>query len=185
MSVLPQPAPIDAKAYFMYGFMGAPFPWGLGFSSGMDTLRTAVLALGVKAPPTYQYPQWRDIVSDIQTLAPSTKVFIFGHSYGANAATWAAAALPGRKIDYLGLYDPTRSPPQCSPLQSNVRYCLCAHGSGMGSDFAGGASASLSPGSACKLATVVEDQGHSAIAADLKLHNRSISTLRAILFNGA
>lgn len=165
-----------ARAYFMHGFLG------IVFSRGMDALRGKVRALGIDSPGVYEYPRWDSICNDILTLEKGTLVFVFGHSYGANAATWVAESVYPRKIDYIGAYDPTRSPPVCSALKENVRYALCAHGSGWGSDFAGGATVPLAAGNVTtKLATVFKDESHLDIDNDLGLHGRSLSTLRAIL----
>jgi hypothetical protein len=173
-----------ARGYSLYGLLGGPWSkGGLGFSLGMDTLRGKVRALGVDCPPSYNYTEWKAITEDILKQPRDTLIFMWGHSFGANALTWIAQRLnfDSRKVDYLAGYDPsvTTFTEQSVPLGANVRYALCVQG--IGFSIPGHGRYSLTTDSKCGLAVVQKAEGHTDIDDDAGLHGRSLKTMRTLL----
>lgn len=174
---------IYAKGYSIYGLLGGPISkGGLGLSLGMDTLRSKVRSLGVECDPSYNYTQWKDIVADIFKQKPSRKIFIWGHSFGANAITWIVNELEGKaEIDYIAGYDPsvTTLTEQCTPIGNNVKYALCIQGKGL--SIPGHGRYTLKQNSTCKLAVVPSYLGHTDIDDAEGFHGRSLQTMRTLL----
>jgi hypothetical protein len=43
------PAERGVRAFLIYGLIGGPFPYGLGYSLGLDVLRDKLRAMGIEA----------------------------------------------------------------------------------------------------------------------------------------
>jgi predicted alpha/beta-hydrolase family hydrolase len=65
------------------------------------------LSREIEVPPSFGFSQWRKIVADIKKQPDETRIFISGHSMGANQASAAAAMLGTRKVDLIAAFEPT------------------------------------------------------------------------------
>ena len=80
------------RVYSWYGYIGAPFPHGLGYSRGLDVLGDKLAALpGVTVAPTHANWLSQSKVAADARAHPSARKVCIGHSMGVYAITRLAA----------------------------------------------------------------------------------------------
>jgi hypothetical protein len=130
------------RAYLIYGLVGGPFPYGLGYSLGFDLLREKLRSIGVEATTHVEgvvIPH-TNVGNLTQQAAASVKagsrLILIGHSMGADAAVKIARRLAddNLRVDLMVGFDPTRF--ACPRVPLNVRRALCFHQQEFG-DFLG------------------------------------------------
>ncbi len=117
----------SVRVYPMYGFMGAPFPWGFGYSKGIDVLAGKLKTLGCTVLPTKGWTQWDQFILDVKSNS-NAKIVILGHSMGANASTWLAQTVAPRTVDLLIAFDCEYKASPPTPLGANVKTAICFYG---------------------------------------------------------
>ncbi|MCC6946962.1 MAG: hypothetical protein IT539_04260 [Bradyrhizobiaceae bacterium] len=130
------------RAFLIYGLIGGPFPYGLGYSLGLDGLRDKLCAAGIDAtthvegvllPHTnvgWLARQAADVARE------GRKLLLLGHSMGADAAVKIASRLAREQVpvDLLIGFDPTTF--ACPQVPPNVKRALCFYQKEFG-DFLG------------------------------------------------
>jgi hypothetical protein len=119
------------RAFLIYGLIGGPFPYGLGYSLGLDVLRDKLRALGVNASTHVEgvvipHTNVRGLTGQARDAARSgQKLLLLGHSMGADAAAKIACRLAGDEIpvDLLIGFDPTKF--ACPYIPANVKRAVC------------------------------------------------------------
>jgi hypothetical protein len=130
------------RAFLIYGLVGGPFPYGLGYSLGLDVLRDKLRAIGIEAtthvegvlvPHTNVHNLARQAAASARS---GNSLLLLGHSMGADAAVKIAGRLAekGLSVDLLIGLDPTRF--TCPSVPPNVRRALCFYQQERG-DFLG------------------------------------------------
>jgi pimeloyl-ACP methyl ester carboxylesterase len=167
------------RCYGMYGLIGGPFPYGLYYSGGMDTLAKKIRALGAnfEVPPTFGFGQWRTIADDIRRQPDETSVVIYGHSMGANLVT-AAASRAKRRVDLVAAFDPTVWYP-ITDIGANVQRAISFHGTSFLS-LVGHGELKAGEGFKGKLEKYKVDDRHEVIDDDEKLHEIVLDAVRAL-----
>ncbi|MET0867319.1 MAG: hypothetical protein ABWY35_04410 [Pseudorhodoplanes sp.] len=119
------------RIYTYYGSIGAPFPYGLGYSRGIRDLGRKLSALpGVTVHPTQvNWLSQRAFMQDARVHPASLKVCI-GHSMGSYAVTRLAARTPDVTWDLLITFEPAPGYNSlglfpCARLRGNVRRAIC------------------------------------------------------------
>ncbi|MES1154986.1 MAG: hypothetical protein ABUL48_01020 [Pseudorhodoplanes sp.] len=168
------------RCYGMYGLLGGPFPWGLYYSSGLDTLAQKIRALGenFEVSPTFGFSEWKKIASDISRQSDDTRIVIYGHSMGANQTTAAAAAVGGRSIDLIVAFDPTVWYPT-ETLGANVKHAISFRGTNILSPVGHG-TLRTGPGFAGKLERFDVPDRHEIIDDNEKLHAAVLEAVSAL-----
>jgi pimeloyl-ACP methyl ester carboxylesterase len=121
----------DVRAFLIYGLIGGPFPWGLGYSLGFDLLAEKLRANGIDATTHVEgvlipFTNVANLAARAHDAAQAGKrLVLVGHSMGADAAVRVARRLAGERIavDLLVAFDPTRF--ACPEVPGNVRRALC------------------------------------------------------------
>lgn len=121
----------EVRAFLIYGLIGGPFPYGLGYSLGLDVLRDKLRALGVDATTHVEgvfVPHTNVAALTQQATAAArggNKLLLLGHSMGADAAVKIACRLADANlpIDLLIGLDPTKF--ACPDVPENVKRALC------------------------------------------------------------
>lgn len=116
---------MNVRVYPMYGFLGAPFPWGFGYSKGIDVLADKLKVIGCTRLDTKGWTQWDQFIPDIKAN-PKSKIVVIGHSMGANAATWLAAQVP--YVDLLVAFDCEYKAPPPVQLGAGIKTAVCFYG---------------------------------------------------------
>ena len=137
-----QPVQRDVRAFLIYGLIGGPFPFGLGYSLGLDVLRDKLIALGIEATNHVEgvlipHTNVRNLAAQAADAARAgQKLILLGHSMGADAAVKIACRLANEKlaVDLLIGFDPTKF--ACPAMPTNVKRALCFHQKQFG-DFLG------------------------------------------------
>jgi hypothetical protein len=130
------------RAYLIYGLIGGPFPYGLGYSLGFDVLRERLRSIGVEATTHVEgviipHTNVRNLAQQAAaSVQAGSKLMLLGHSMGADAATKIACRLADDDlaVDLLIGFDPTRF--ACPLVPLNVRRAVCFHQREFG-DFLG------------------------------------------------
>jgi hypothetical protein len=130
------------RAFLIYGLVGGPFPYGLGYSLGLDVMRDKLRAHGVAATTHVEglvlpYTNVPNLTAQAAAAARSgSRLMLLGHSLGANAAVKIARNLAGEKlrVDLLIGLDPTKL--TCPDVPANVKRALCFYQRELG-DFLG------------------------------------------------
>jgi pimeloyl-ACP methyl ester carboxylesterase len=121
----------DVRAFLIYGLIGGPFPYGLGYSLGLDVLRDKLCARGIEASTHVEgvvipHTNVRSLAAQaIEAARAGQRIMLLGHSMGADAAVKIAARL-GKKqfaVDLLIGFDPTKF--ACPLVPRNVRRAIC------------------------------------------------------------
>ena len=169
------------RCYVMYGLIGGPFPYGLYYSRGLDVLAAKLRKLSreIEVPPSFGFSQWRKIVADIKKQPDETRIFISGHSMGANQAAAAAAMLGKRKVDLIAAFDPTIWYP-VEDLGANVANALWFRGTNVFSPFGHGR-LKAGAGFRGKLERFDIGARHENIADSEKLHSIVLDAVRALI----
>lgn len=119
------------RAFLIYGLVGGPFPYGVGYSLGLDVLRDKLNAAGVGATTHVEgvllpHTNVRGLSARAADAARAgQKLVLLGHSMGADAAVKIACRLAVEKlnVDLLIGFDPTRF--TCPQVPRNVKRALC------------------------------------------------------------
>lgn len=130
------------RAFLIYGLIGGPFPYGLGYSLGLDLLRDRLRAAGVEATTHVEgvlipHSNVRALSRQAEEAARAgRRLLLLGHSMGADAAAKIACRLARKKltVDLLIGFDPTKF--ACPEIPANVRRVLCFYQKEFG-DFLG------------------------------------------------
>jgi pimeloyl-ACP methyl ester carboxylesterase len=126
-----QPPKRPVRAFLIYGLIGGPFPYGYGYSLGLDVLRDKLMTAGVQATTHVEgvfLPLTNVRALSRQAIAAAkagNRIMLLGHSMGADAAVKIAARL-GRKnlvVDLLIGFDPTKF--ACPRVPANVVRAIC------------------------------------------------------------
>jgi pimeloyl-ACP methyl ester carboxylesterase len=133
---------IPIRAFLVYGLIGGPFPYGWGYSLGLDVLREKLRAAGIDATTHVEgvlvpHTNVRHLTAQAAEAARrGSKLLLLGHSMGADAAVKIAVRLARAKIpvDLLIGFDPTTF--ACPRVPANVRRALCFYQKEFG-DFLG------------------------------------------------
>jgi pimeloyl-ACP methyl ester carboxylesterase len=130
------------RAFLIYGLIGGPFPYGLGYSLGLDVLRDQLRTLGIDATTHVEgvlIPHTN--VANLTRRAldaarGGARLLLLGHSMGADAAVKIACRLADRNVsvDLLVGFDPTKF--ACPNVPANVRRALCFYQKELG-DYLG------------------------------------------------
>lgn len=121
----------NCRAFLIYGLVGGPFPYGWGYSLGLNVLRDKLHAIGVDATTHVEgvfipYTNVPFLTAKVREAAQAgNKILLIGHSMGADAAAKIACRLDAEKIpvELLVGLDPTKF--GCPDLPSNVKRALC------------------------------------------------------------
>lgn len=121
----------DVRAFLIYGLIGGPFPYGFGYSLGLDVLRDRLRAAGIEATTHVEgvlipHTNVRNLVARAAAaVRAGRKLMLLGHSMGADAAVKIAARLARENlaVDLLIGFDPTTF--ACPAVPANVRRALC------------------------------------------------------------
>jgi pimeloyl-ACP methyl ester carboxylesterase len=119
------------RAFLIYGLIGGPFPYGFGYSLGLDVLRDKLIAAGIKASshvegvvfPHTNVPRLSALA--IKAARAGNRILLLGHSMGADAAVKIAIRLGREKlaVDLLIGLDPTKF--ACPRVPANVARAIC------------------------------------------------------------
>lgn len=123
----------NVRAFLIYGLIGGPFPYGFGYSLGLDVLRDKLGAIGIDATTHVEgvlipHTNVRSLAEQARTAAAGgQKLLLLGHSMGADAAVKIACRLAGDDIpvELLIGFDPTKF--ACPYVPANVKRALCFH----------------------------------------------------------
>jgi len=121
------------RAFLIYGLIGGPFPYGLGYSLGLDVLRDRLRAIGIDATTHVEgviipHTNVRSLSAQAEDAARArAKLLLLGHSMGADAAVKISCRLAAKNlpVDLLIGFDPTKF--ACPDVPSNVKRALCFH----------------------------------------------------------
>jgi pimeloyl-ACP methyl ester carboxylesterase len=126
-----QTTQVKIRAFLIYGLVGGPFPYGLGYSLGLNVLCDKLRAIGIEVTTHVEgvlVPHTN--VAHLARLAADSaraghRILLLGHSMGADAAVKIACRLAGEKlvVDLLIGFDPTKF--TCPDVPANVRRALC------------------------------------------------------------
>lgn len=174
---------MPARVFGFYGFLGAPFPWGFGYSTGIDTLGTKLASIGCLVAKTMGWTEWKKVSAVASNnIRP---IVLVGHSMGANACTWIAEAMPNVIVDLLIAFDPepgigTLGTMPCSPLGANVRKAVLFHGTNYWNPVGHGY---LTKGDKFRgeLQEYNSSDLHAAIDDDTELHKICLDAVRKLL----
>lgn len=123
----------QVRAFLIYGLIGGPFPYGLGYSLGLDALRDKLIAAGIDATTHVEgiiipHTNVRSLAAQATDAARAgSRIMLLGHSMGADAAVKIAARL-GRDrlaVDLLIGFDPTKF--ACPAVPANVARAVCLY----------------------------------------------------------
>jgi pimeloyl-ACP methyl ester carboxylesterase len=125
------PAERGVRAFLIYGLIGGPFPYGLGYSLGLDVLRDKLRARGIEASTHVEgvlipHTNVRSLAAQaIEAARAGRRLMLLGHSMGADAAVKIAARLERKNfaVDLLIGFDPTKF--ACPLVPRNVKRALC------------------------------------------------------------
>lgn len=132
----------NVRAFLIYGLIGGPLPYGLGYSLGLDALRDTLRAEGIDATTHVEgviipHTNVRSLARQAADAARAgQRLLLLGHSMGADAAVKIATRLAQEAlpVDLLIGFDPTKF--ACPLVPANVKRALCFHQKEFG-DFLG------------------------------------------------
>jgi pimeloyl-ACP methyl ester carboxylesterase len=176
----------QVRAFLIYGLVGGPFPYGLGYSLGLDKLRDKLRALGVKATvhvegvfiPHTNVPNLA--AQAAEAARGGSRLLLLGHSMGADAAVKIAARLAGEKlpVDLLIGFDPTKF--ACPDIPANVRRAICFYQKEFG-DYLGRGRFSPAPNFPGECANERVPFGHKVMDDAPEMHERVLAEARKLL----
>jgi len=119
------------RAFLIYGLIGGPFPYGFGYSLGLNVLRDKLRAAGIDATTHVEgvlLPHTnvgRLARQAVDAASKGRKLMLLGHSMGADAAVKIACRLAGEaiRVELLIGFDPTKF--ACPQVPDNVKRALC------------------------------------------------------------
>lgn len=174
------------RAFLIYGLIGGPFPYGFGYSLGLDVLRERLHALGFAASTHVEgvllpHTNVRNLARNARAAARGgNRIMLIGHSMGADAAVKIAVRLAREKIpvDLLIGFDPTRF--ACPRVPANVRRALCFYQKEFG-DYLGRGRFSPAPDFSGKLSNERVPYRHKKMADVPDLHERVLAEAGKLL----
>jgi pimeloyl-ACP methyl ester carboxylesterase len=121
----------DIRAFLIYGLIGGPFPYGLGYSLGFDLLAEKLRKNGIDATTHVEgvlipFTNVGNLAAHAgDTVQAGRRLVLIGHSMGADAAVRVARRLARDRlaVDLLVAFDPTRF--ACPEVPGNVKRALC------------------------------------------------------------
>lgn len=121
----------NCRAFLIYGLIGGPFPYGWGYSLGLDALRDKLRAIGIDASTHVEgvlipYTNVPFLAAKAREAAQAgNRIVLIGHSMGADAAAKIACRLAAQNIpvELLVGLDPTKF--GCPAVPPNVKRALC------------------------------------------------------------
>jgi pimeloyl-ACP methyl ester carboxylesterase len=173
------------RAFLIYGLIGGPFPYGLGYSLGFDALRDKLRVLGVDATTHVEgvlipHANVSNLTGHaMDAVRAGSKLVLIGHSMGADAAVKIAARIADRNlaVDLLVGFDPTRL--GCPLVPQNVRRAICFFQKERG-DFLGRGRFQPASELAGKCLNVLVPYGHKIMDDAPELHERVIDVVRKL-----
>jgi hypothetical protein len=170
----------QVRAFLIYGLVGGPFPYGLGYSLGLDVLRDRLRALGVHASthvegvfvPHTNVPNLA--AQAAQAARGGSRLLLLGHSMGADAAVKIAGRLAVEDLSVALLigFDPTRF--SCPLVPANVKRALCFYQKEPG-DFLGRGSFAPAPEFSGECVNERVPFGHKVMDDAPELHARVLA----------
>lgn len=174
------------RAFLIYGLIGGPFPYGLGYSLGLDVLRDKLRAFGVDATthiegvilPHTNVPNLAARAAD--AARNGSRLLLLGHSMGADAAVKIACRLAGEglPVDLLIGFDPTKF--TCPDVPRNVRRAVCFFQKQLG-DFLGRGRFTPAADFAGECVNERVPFGHKVMDDAPEMHERVIAEVRNLL----
>jgi pimeloyl-ACP methyl ester carboxylesterase len=174
------------RAFLIYGLIGGPFPYGLGYSLGLDVLRDKLRAIGIDATTHVEgvvipHTNVRSLAHQAEVaVRASKKLLLLGHSMGADAAVQIACRLAEKNLpaDLLVGFDPTKF--ACRDVPPNVKRALCFYQKEFGDWLGRG---QFSPASGFKGECLNErvPYRHKKMDDAVELHERVLAEARKLL----
>jgi pimeloyl-ACP methyl ester carboxylesterase len=174
------------RAFLIYGLIGGPFPYGLGYSLGLNVLRDKLNAIGVEATTHVEgvvipHTNVRPLAHRAEDAARSgKKLLLLGHSMGADAAMKIAARLAEKNIavDLLIGFDPTKF--ACPNVPRNVKRARCFYQKEFG-DWLGRGQFYPAPDFSGECVNERVPFRHKKMDDAVELHERVLAEARALL----
>lgn len=174
------------RVYSWYGYIGAPFPRGVGYSRGLDVLGERLAALpGVAVAPTHaNWLSQSKAAADARSHPAARKVCI-GHSMGVYAITRLAARARDVVWDLMIAFEPAPGYTSlgafvCPPLGRNVRRAICFRSTNWLNPIGHGR-LHTAPDFVGELRTIALPVLHHRIAADAGAHDVCIEAVRSLM----
>ena len=173
------------RAFLIYGLIGGPFPYGFGYSLGLDVLRDKLRALGVDATTHVEgvFVPHTNVAGLTRQAAAAArggnKLLLLGHSMGADAAVKIACRLADENlpVDLLIGLDPTKF--ACPDVPANVKRALCFYQQEFG-DYLGRGRFSPATQFAGECVNERVPYGHKVMDDAPELHERVLSEARKL-----
>jgi hypothetical protein len=173
------------RAFLIYGLIGGPFPYGLGYSLGFDALRDKLRAIGVDATTHVEgmlipHANVSNLTGQaVDAVRSGNKLVLIGHSMGADAAVKIASRVADCDlvVDLLVGFDPTRF--SCPLVPQNVRRAICFFQKQFG-DFLGRGQFQPSKQFAGECLNVLVPYAHKKMDDAPELHERVIAEARKL-----
>jgi pimeloyl-ACP methyl ester carboxylesterase len=173
------------RAFLIYGLIGGPFPYGFGYSLGLDVLRDKLIAAGVEASshvegvvlPHTNVPHIATLA--IEAARAGSKILLLGHSMGADAAVKIAERLRDEKlsVDLLFGLDPTKF--ACPRVPANVARAICFYQKEFG-DYLGRGRFRPARDFAGECLNERVPYGHKVMDDAAELHERVLAEVRKL-----
>jgi hypothetical protein len=177
------------RVYSWYGYIGAPFPRGIGYSRGLDILGEKLRTLpGVAVAPTHaNWLSQSKVAADARSHPSALKVCI-GHSMGVFAITRLAARARDIVWDLMIAFEPAPGYNSlgafaCPPLHSNVRNAICFRSTNWLNPIGHG-QLHAAPDFSGKIVTFKLNVLHHKIAADRGAHDICVDAVRGLSAQG-
>jgi pimeloyl-ACP methyl ester carboxylesterase len=173
------------RVWSWYGYIGAPFPRGVGYSRGLDVLGEKLGALpGVTVAPAHaNWLSQSKVAADARSHPSALKVCI-GHSMGVYAITRLAARARDIVWDLMIAFEPAPGYTSlgaftCPPLHANVRRAICFRSTNWLNPIGHGR-LTAAPDFTGELTEIPMPVLHHKIAADEQAHGVCIAAVRAL-----
>jgi pimeloyl-ACP methyl ester carboxylesterase len=173
------------RVHSWYGYIGAPFPRGVGYSRGLDVLGDKLKALpGVTVAPTHaNWLSQSKVAADARAHPSALKVCI-GHSMGVYAITRMAARARDIVWDLMIAFEPAPGYTSlgafaCPPLHRNVRNAISFRSTNWINPIGHGR-LYPAPDFAGEITMIEMSALHHKIAADKGAHGICVDAVRAL-----
>ena len=176
---------MSIRVYSWYGYIGAPFPRGVGYSRGIDVLGDKLGALaGVTVLPAHANWLSQSKVAADARAHPSARKVCIGHSMGVYAITRMAARARDIVWDLMIAFEPAPGYNSlgafaCPPLHANVRRAICFRSPNWLNPIGHGR-LHAAPDFTGELITIPLTALHHKIADDPSAHAICIEAVRAL-----
>lgn len=175
---------MNCRAFLIYGLIGGPFPYGWGYSLGLNVLCDRLRTLGIDATTHVEgvfipYTNVPFLAAKAREAARAgNRIVLIGHSMGADAAAKVACRLEAEKVpvELLVGLDPTRF--GCPDIPSNVKRALCFF---QKKEFLGRGNFSASEGFKGQLSNERVAVGHKEMDDSLDIRERILAEARKLL----